>query len=391
MRAETVALERAAAVLSAARRWRAASFIDEETLRRIEAEFPDPRVRPSWVWRVLTFLLATVLLHGIFLAIAVGGVGGATPLALLCLFAGASCAAVAEMLEKTPSMARRGGAGASAFWSGVLLVAGAGLLLERLPQLRGEPWSEIPIAISAVVWGAASARWGNPVFAIFSAASLFALLARQTQGRLLLVTVGLAAAALAWRRLDARSWAPPHRSCAACVLLVALAAVYLSVNTISVEMQWIERIRSGYQGTRAARALLVASAVGTALIPLVVLAWGIRSRRTFLIDSGFVLSALSLITLRHYVHLAPLWALLTVAGALLIGVALWLNRWLSGGPGRERGGFTAEPLFSDDAKTRLLQTIPVAATLGPTEPQPPEKGFVPGGGSFGGGGASEKF
>jgi uncharacterized membrane protein YgcG len=129
----------------------------------------------------------------------------------------------------------------------------------------------------------------------------------------------------------------------------------------------------------------------TALLPVAVLAWGIRTRRVFLIDTGALFLVLSAVTLRHYVRVAPLWAVLAGAGAILLGVALALERWLSRGAGKERGGFTAEPLFSDESKARLLQTIPVAATLGPEATGPPEKAFTPGGGSFGGGGASERF
>ncbi|HQR45902.1 MAG TPA: hypothetical protein PK598_07795, partial [Thermoanaerobaculia bacterium] len=86
-----------------------------------------------------------------------------------------------------------------------------------------------------------------------------------------------------------------------------------------------------------------------------------------------------------------LWSILTFLVAFFLGLALGLERWLSRGAGKERNGFTAEPLFADETKARLLQAIPVAVTLQPETPPPPEKGFTPGGGSFGGGGASERF
>ncbi len=391
MSGERAAVERAAAVREAARRWREAGMIDEQTLRGIEAGYPDPRVRPSWVWRVLTFVLATAVLLGLFLALAVGGVRDETSFGVLCLVVGGACAAATELQERNPSMAKRGGAGASAFWAGVLLVAGAGLLSDRILRPQGDSWIGITLGISTVVWGAAAARWGNPVFALFSAASLFFLLGRLPSGRLLWAVAGLALAAVAWRRLDDRSWTPPHRRCAAGVLVLSLSALYAAANTWSLETKWIEHLRSDDDWSVAPPALLIASAVATTLIPLVVLAWGLRSRRTVLIDAGIVFAALSLITLRHYVHLAALWALLSLAGALLLALALALERWLRRGPGRERAGFTAEPLLSDETRSRLLEVVPVAATLSPPAPLPPEKGFAPGGGSFGGGGASDRF
>ncbi|HQR66923.1 MAG TPA: hypothetical protein PLB02_05970, partial [Thermoanaerobaculia bacterium] len=200
-----------------------------------------------------------------------------------------------------------------------------------------------------------------------------------------------ALAALAWRRLDDRSWAPPHRESAAVLLVTALAAVYAAVNYASVEGWWLERLRNDFVWAARPAGLLALAAVATALLPVAVLAGGIRARRVFLIDAGALFLILSLVTLRHYVRIAPLWAILTFLGAIFLGLALGLERWLSRGAGKERNGFTAEPLFADETKARLLQAIPVAVTLQPETPPPPEKGFTPGGGSFGGGGASERF
>src|SRR5262249_13171781 len=66
--------------------------------------------------------------------------------------------------------------------------------------------------------------------------------------------------------------------------------------------------------------------------------WGLRSRRTLVLDTGLVLAALSLVTLRFYVHLAPLWILLAVPGWALVLLALGLHRWLRRGPGGGRRG-----------------------------------------------------
>ena len=59
-------------------------------------------------------------------------------------------------------------------------------------------------------------------------------------------------------------------------------------------------------------------------------------------------------------------------------------------PGREIGGFTAEPLFSDERLQRALEVIPVVATLTPA-PAVDRPGFAGEGGKFGGGGATERF
>jgi hypothetical protein len=121
--------------------------------------------------------------------------------------------------------------------------------------------------------------------------------------------------------------------------------------------------------------------------------WGLTSRRTFVIDTGIVLLGLSLVTLRHYVHLAPLWVVLSVFGAALVVVALAIERALRRAPRGEISGFTPDPLFSDERRQQALQIFPVVATFtAPAAGRPAEdKGFAGGGGRFGGGSASEKF
>jgi hypothetical protein len=83
---------------------------------------------------------------------------------------------------------------------------------------------------------------------------------------------------------------------------------------------------------------------------------------------------------------------LIAAGALLIGVALAVERALRARPGGELAGFTADALFSDEHRQRLLQAVPIVATFTPASAPPatPE-GFSGQGGRFGGGGASDRF
>jgi uncharacterized membrane protein YgcG len=105
-----------------------------------------------------------------------------------------------------------------------------------------------------------------------------------------------------------------------------------------------------------------------------------------------VLLALSLVTLRHYVHIAPLWAMLTLSGAALVVLTLAVERALRRAPDGDIVGFTADPLFSDERRQHALQIVPVVAAFTPAPPGPAEeKGFAGEGGRFGGGGASEKF
>lgn len=110
--------------------------------------------------------------------------------------------------------------------------------------------------------------------------------------------------------------------------------------------------------------------------------------------AGTLMVVVSLITLRHYVHLAPLWLLLTASGLVAMGVAAALQRFLESGCNRERHGITAEPLDGNRRGEAFIETAVALTTMQPTPqevkaPTPPR--FEGGGGQLGGGGASGDF
>jgi len=111
---------------------------------------------------------------------------------------------------------------------------------------------------------------------------------------------------------------------------------------------------------------------------------------SLLIDAGIVLLGLSVVTLRQYVHVAPLWVVLTLSGAALVILALVIERALRRAPEGHIAGFTADPLFSDGQRQQALQIVPVVAAFTPAanSPTAEEQGFAAGGGRFGGGATS---
>jgi len=69
-----------------------------------------------------------------------------------------------------------------------------------------------------------------------------------------------------------------------------------------------------------------------------------------------------------------------------------LRRYLDSGPEKERHGFTAEPLFEDLARRRILEAGAAVMSLSPeARPVHEEPKFAGGGGEFGGGGSSSEF
>lgn len=394
MKGEWVEAERVEEVRAAARGWKRAGAVSEGTFEEIFRRYPEPRSLPGVLWRVLFFVLSSFVLLAVFGAFLLSSNPSASGAWVLCAVFGTAFMAVADLQARSPAMALRGGVEASSFWGLVLLVAGLFLLLEESLHV-GEPAGPNLVLLGAAALFALGAwRWGNAAFAAFAAGALFVLLARAPHGRLLWIAGGVALSVLAERFTDRPSWAPSHRACAWVAALCGTAAVYAATNLWSLDHRSIEELGGAARGlARSAPGggVRVAAIFAMALVPLAVLVRGAVRRRTLLLDAGLVLAALSLVTLRAYVHVADLSVVLTAAGALLAAGALAVNRWLRNGSEGERGGFTAAPLFSDEAGLRAVELVPVLAAHAPAARPPDEPGFKGGGGGFGGGGAGSSY
>ena len=394
MRPEAVAWERAAEVREAADGWLRVGAIDRSTHAAIGRAYPSPCVTPSVVWRVLAAVLVTAVILCTLGAVWIATQPVRTGLSLLLFVFAAGLFFATERLEVSPRLARRGAAGATSFWACVFSLAGLGVLLNEGLGVGATRTLDVVLVASVIGWGAACWQWGTPLFAGLSGISMFFVLGRLPMGRVLWVLAGLALAGLAARRSDESDWAPSHRRAAKVLLVIGVVAAYVAVNVYSLDEGFLERLR-GLAPTRIdpLAGLVVLMAIATAVLPLAILAWAVTTRWTLLLDAAIVLLALSLVTLRHYVHVAPLWVVLTVSGALLVGLALAVERALLRRPGSEWMGFTAEVLFSGERRQQILQTVPVVATFTPAAPAAAahEQGFTARGGTFGGGGASDKF
>src|SRR5262245_25315971 len=223
MRPESIALERADEVRAAADGWRRAGAIDAPTHDAIKRAFPDPCVTPSAVWRVLTAVMVTIVVACTFGALAVTTRPREPGLtALLWLFA-VACVVATEYMEASPRLARRGAAGAASSCGIVLFLAGLGLFLHVVLAIGGDAALDALLIASALTWAAGAWRWGSPLFAGLSAASLLVVLARLPFGRVVWVIVGSALVGLATPRLDDGALAPSHRRAATVVLLTGIA------------------------------------------------------------------------------------------------------------------------------------------------------------------------
>jgi len=393
MRPEAIGWERAAEVRAAARGWRRAGAIDEATHERIRQAFPDPCVTPGAVWRVVTCGMVAAIVLCTFAAMALGLWRSSTAIQILLLIWGAACLVVTDVLEASPRSARRGAAGATSFLGVGFLLLGLGLVLIESVRLRDDDAIDLLLVAAVLTCGLAAWRWGSPLFAGLGGGALFGYLARLPHGRILWLVAGAALTGLAARGLDEARLGPSHRIGAAVLTVVGIGAVYAAANVYSLDEGFLEHLaRLAPSREDLPRGARLAAALATALLPLAVLGWGLRSRRTVLLDTGIVLLALSLVTVRRYVHVAPLWVVLILAGALLVGLALAVERALRRARDGEIAGFTVDPLFADERRQQALQLGTVVAAFTPEARAPaPDPGFAGEGGRFGGGGAQEKF
>lgn len=387
MRPELDRARRRRVVRGAARLWKNAGVIDEPALGAVEALYPEDRVRQRPLWRALIFVFVYVIcssVAGLAIVTIRPERDAATVLALLF---GAALAAATELAQ---GRWRFDGTGAEAATSYLavtsFIVAVALLLLDRLHSADG---LGATLAAAALLFGGAWWRWGFPVYALFATAcAFFAALDLPVLVRIFWIVGGTVLAGIAAPLHGARRLSPPRRDGASLVLAAALSAVYAAVNLYSLDHRFLEALRPGAAPQLSSPLARTLSAIATALVPAAVLGAGWLGKRRLLLDMGLAFAALSLVTLRAYVHVGPLWLVLGASGTALILAAVFLERFLA----RERSGWTAEDLAGDDSAGSAATVIAAAAVLSPdARPAPAGAELTPGGGRYGGGGASGEF
>jgi len=386
--------DRNAAVRAAARGWKQAGAIDEAALAAVAAAYPDDRHRLGPVFRVLVFLFTIIAINGAsgFVWALINSAGEIQTLVILLVF-GVALLVLTE-IQVTKMRRAQGGSEAATSLVGIgYLVVFTGWTADKA-GLSSLHVIAVVLLAAAFLFAGAAWRWGYPLYAGASLVALLAIFTAFPQGRLAWIVLPLLAAPVLARLAESARLPPAHRASCAAVLGVALVGLYVALNIASYDSGWLEpdlsiwKLRPAIWGP-SVRWIFIAT---TALVPIVYLALGLRSRRWIFLMLGLGTGIASLITLRWYVHLAPLWAVLTVSGAALVAAVFALRRYLDSAPGKERHGFTAEPLFEDLARRRILEAGAAVMSLSPeARPVHEEPKFAGGGGEFGGGGSSSEF
>lgn len=129
------------------------------------------------------------------------------------------------------------------------------------------------------------------------------------------------------------------------------------------------------------------------LVPALGLWHGIRARKRMVINASLVLSLLTLATNKDYLGFRHYAWDPAILGAAMIVAAVALTRWLKGGQGETRNGFTARSLVKPEDHGISLADIGAAATpdMVGAPPRPPQADRPFEGGMSGGGGASGTY
>jgi hypothetical protein len=168
-------------------------------------------------------------------------------------------------------------------------------------------------------------------------------------------------------------------------------AINLQLSSLNLIGQWWGAPRAT---TEFSRPFYWATWVLIWCLPPAVLARGVRRKDRFVIAVGAIVALLTFVTNKPYLG----WQRHTwdpmLLGALLIGVALFIRRWLTGGPGGTRHGFTAQR-FSGKDKQWMNTGSAVFGLVSPHSITPSPQTGSPdvrfGGGDSGGGGATSDF
>jgi len=384
VRPDAVRADRFKSVRDAAGAWQKAGVIPAEARARIAALYPDDRRRLHWALALLagaaTFAGATALVVSIMLGVsprndAVAGV-----------FFAAFAVAFTYATELQTGRLRRANAGAEL---ATAILAPCMATIAVLVAIDAAETGAI-CAVAAVGFAAGAFRWGFATLATLS--SIFTLLAlsRAPMGRLWWIAACLVAIGWAVPRARLERIAPAHRRCLRVVFAAALLGLYLAVHYDGVREGTLE-LGVGDSAWVAGSAILVVSAVVTALLPVVLLAFGIQRRDKVALAIGALLTGVSLGTWRYHLGWPPTWVTLTLGGVACFVTAILVRRFLDRAPEREWRGITADPLFDDPAHAAALRVAAMATTLGHAPQATADRPFQAGGGISGGGGADGQF
>src|ERR1700743_1724582 len=174
-----------------------------------------------------------------------------------------------------------------------------------------------------------------------------------------------------------------YQNCLIVTQIVSLVVLYAAGNYYIV--QTLSDELNGGSGKSIPFGIIFWS--WTIILPLIYVGFGIRKKDAILLRTGLLLIAAAVITFRNHYHILPIGTALTIAGAVMLGVAYGIMKYLK----TPKYGFTcAEPDDADLMDHLKVESLIVAETFSAAPAAPTDTSKF-GGGDFGGGGSSSSF
>lgn len=368
------------AVLRESRQWMEHRFIRKEQFEKIEEAFKSRLYHPNFLIRLILFVATALGLVGVAgLAILMVKDVGSDALRVMAVIYGiVSFVALDNWLIKKDHY--KSGVTEAVMFQACICILGT--VIDE---------SELTFRVLAFLVFAYTAfrylDWISTLLSVgFFGATLFSLLMKwENTGQAILpffFMMVFSACYLSLPKIKARPSSSPWHNNLWLIEVASLVIVYLSGNYYVVRELSIEV--SGLPLQPGENIPLSSFFyVFTAAVPVLYVAWGIRRYNSTLIRVGALCTILSILTFKYYFSIAPPEVTLTVAGALVIVLAVSLLHYLR----VMRYGITRENILGEKWASASLEGFLVSQTMGGNEAKPHDQ-FEGGGGSFGGGGAS---
>jgi len=194
----------------------------------------------------------------------------------------------------------------------------------------------------------------------------------------------LAAAGAYWLTYANRKKFTDHENCFIIGQIVCLATLYASGNYYIIQTL-SDQVHGQVGSSIPFGAFFWVWTIGA---PLVYVGFGIKKKDAILLRTGLLLIIPAALTFRNYYHLLPTDIMLTIVGAVLLGIAYGIMRFLK----PPKHGFTyAEPEAEHMMDHLKIESLIVAESFSTPASAPADSGVKLGGGDFGGGGSSDSF
>lgn len=360
-----------------ARKWEQSGLLDAEQARRLAADLKVNLQRTNLFLRIVLFAFgALIAAASVGLSIVVLRIDGTVPLAILFFLSAGMCFRLAERF--TRRVYRFGVEESLAVSAIVLAGLGAGVLSSN-EMLAGLLAAAAAALVVYLRFGYVYAAFGSMACL---AGAVFQIGQSGMVERVTVVLILLPVFIIVRRKHLQHGDDFPGDNYSI-IAAAAWAGIYAASNLLAFEPN---------AGGAFPPVFYWATYLLTWFLPATGLYLGLKDKDRALLDVNLVTALATLITNKAYLGLERRTWDPILLGALLIGTALLVRRWLANGLDGGRYGFTASRLLRSDK--RALAFVGTASTAIQPEvpiPSPSEAGFKPGGGRSGGAGASGAF